>query len=320
MPRDDNFARARKVGALSGARAFRDSVGLRDKNDFYRFSLSRRSTFNLSLTRLKDNINVSLIQDGRAILRSAKPKRLPETVATTLAAGTYFVKVSTRRATSSYRLRLNATPVFPTVAARFLSTSAFQVGAVDPTSGGFFPLANTSTPYTDIASAQSGDLFGISQSSLYQVDPATGNTAFIGNFGTSVNMNALVFAPNNKLYAAGSDGFFLINPSTGAATRISTIPGFFSSGDLVFDAASGRFLATSREFSGSDSLYSIGLTGDAVRIGSVGFSSIWGMAYSNNVLYGYTAGRQQIVINPVTGVGTFDRLVTGTTAAIFGAT
>jgi hypothetical protein len=67
-------------------------------------------------------------------------------------------------------------------------------------------------------------------------------------------------------------------------------------------------------------LYSIGLSGDATLIGDVGFDSIWGLAIANNVLYGYTSNRLQIIIDPTTGKGTFDRLVTGTIGQIYGAT
>jgi hypothetical protein len=319
MAKDNNFAKARNVGALAGLKTFRDSVGRKDKDDYYTFTLNRRSNFSLNLSQLKDNVDVVLIRDGQTILKSARPKKKSEAIATTLSAGTYYVRVYPGRNDSKYRLRLGASPVFPTFASRLLSTTAPEIGSVDPTTGAFSPLADTSTAYTDIASSPSGDLFGVSSDSLYQVDPATGGSSRVGSLGTFVNMNSLAFTPSNNLYAAGGSGFYSINTATGAASLVANIPGFNSSGDLLYDDASGRFFATSNS-AAKDSLYSIGLNGDATLIGNVGFDNVWGLAIANGTLYGYTSNRLQIIINPTTGVGTFDRAVTGTVNQIYGAT
>jgi hypothetical protein len=320
MPRDDSFAKARNIGALTSPKAFRDSLRRKDKNDFYTFTLNRRSSFRLALSQLKSDLNVSLIREGQVLLKSAKSKTKPEAIATTLAAGTYYVRVYRGRGESRYRLNLAAAPVFPSLATRLLSTGTAQIGAVDPSTGIFSPLANTSTNYTDIAASTSGDLFGTSFSDLFQVDPATGNTSRVGSLNANVTMNSLAFSPENRLYGAGSDGFYAINTSTGAATLIAKIANFNSSGDLIYDPTSQRFLATSNASGTNDILYSIGLGGDAQRIGDTGFRNIWGLTFNNGILYGYTSDRKQITLNPTTGAGTFDKDVTGTTSQIFGAT
>jgi hypothetical protein len=322
MRRDNTLAQARLIGAIDGVKTFRDSVSRKDKNDFFTFTLNRRSNFSLNLGKLKDNVNVALIRDGQTILKSTRPKKKPEAIASTLAAGTYSIRVFTGRGTSKYQLKLGASPVFSAFATRLLSTTAPEVGAVDPVNGGFTPLADTSTAYTDIASSSSGDLFGVSLDSLYQVDPATGGSARIGSLNTPAPMNGLTFTPDNKLYATGGSGLFTVNTATGAASLVKNIPGFFSSGDLLYDNATGRFFATSSNGLAGDSLYSISLNGDATVIGNIGFSNVWGLAANNGILYGYTSDRQQIIINPTTGVGTFDRPVvgTGTLNQVFGAT
>jgi len=347
MAQDNDLAKARNVGALTGLNTFRDSVGQKDKNDFYTFTLNQRSSFSLSLSQLKGNVNVALIQNGQTILKSARPKNKPEAIATALEPGTYHVRVYAGRGDSKYRLKLGAStllptsdfplpptsppdiiptdptsipPVFPASVSRLLSTSASEIGSVDPATGAFSPLAKASISYADLASAPNGDLFGASVNSLYRIDRATGISSRIGSFGTSVNMDALAFASGN-LYAAGGSGFYAINSATGSASLVANIPGFDSSGDLLYDDASGRFFATSAApYPIKDSLYSIGLSGDATLIGDVGFDSIWGLAIANNVLYGYTSNRLQIIIDPTTGKGTFDRLVTGTIGQIYGAT
>ena len=344
MPQDNSLAKARNVGALNGLTVFRDSVGRKDKNDFYTFTLNRSSSFSLNLSQLKADVNVALIQGGQTILKSAKSGQKSEAIATTLSAGTYHIRVYPGRSDSKYRLKLSALPiasaddlplpspnppeggsgtppVVPAFTSRLLSTSASEIGSIDPTTGIFSPLANASTSYNDIASAPNGDLFGVSFNSLYKVDPTTGNSSRIGSLGISTKVESLAFTSSGNLYAAGNSEFYSINTATGAASLVSNIPGFKSSGDLLYDDASGRFLATSdAPYPIKDSLYSIGLSGDATVIGNVGFDSVWGLAIANGTLYGYTSNRLQIIINPTTGVGKLDRAVTGTTSQIYGAT
>jgi Bacterial pre-peptidase C-terminal domain len=347
MSQDNNFAKARNVGALNGLNVFRDSVGRKDKNDFYTFTLNRSSNFSLNLSQLKSDVNVALIQGGQTILKSARSGKKSEAIATTLSPGTYHVRVYPGRSDSKYRLKLSASPVVSIVSTgdsplpdpspsgggsdtppivstfttRLLSTSASEIGSIDPTTGVFSPLANTSTSYNDIASAPNGDLFGVSFNSLYKVDPVTGTSSRVGSLGTSTKMESLAFTSSGNLYAAGNSEFYSINTETGAASLVANIPGFDSSGDLLYDDASGRFLATSdAPYPTKDFLYSIGINGDATLVGNVGFYDVWGLAIANGTLYGYTSNRLQIIINPTTGVGTFDRAVTGTASQIYGAT
>lgn len=112
MAADDRLSSARNVGVLNGMRTFRNSVGLRDKNDYYAFSITRRSKLNLLLNGLQNNIDISLIQKGRAIASSSRKNRNPERIAKTLEAGTYYVRVYQKRGGSKYQLSLKATPLF----------------------------------------------------------------------------------------------------------------------------------------------------------------------------------------------------------------
>lgn len=43
MATDDRLRNARNIGIRDDARTVRDSVGLRDKNDYYKFTLNGRS-------------------------------------------------------------------------------------------------------------------------------------------------------------------------------------------------------------------------------------------------------------------------------------
>lgn len=110
---DDRLSGARPIGQLSGSRVFRGAVGIGDKADFYSFRLSGRSSFNLVLNNLKNNVDVALIQNGQILARSARGGKKPEAIDTTLDAGTYFVSVSRKSGNSRYRLALNASLVSP---------------------------------------------------------------------------------------------------------------------------------------------------------------------------------------------------------------
>jgi hypothetical protein len=323
---DDRIGSARSIGLLNGTKKFRDSVGVKDKFDYYSFSIAGRSSFNLKLDKLKNNVDVALIQNGREIGRSARSGRKSEAINTTLEAGTYFIKVSQRSGSSRYRLSLKTTPISnptPTPASgRFLSVLLFlepTVGRFDPSNGSFSPLPQSRSTFGDIA-AFGNNLFGTNLvGALYKIDQNTGAETLLGG-ATPFGLNALDFAPSGTLYAAGGSGFYTIDTTNGSSQKISGISGFFSDGDLAYDPITQRFLATSRRLSSPNSiLYSIGLSGDARIVGDIGFKNVWGMFVDNGTLYGYTSDRQQITINPTTGVGTFNKTVTGTMGEIGGA-
>jgi hypothetical protein len=335
---DDRIGGARSIGLLNGARSFRGSVGVRDKFDYYSFSVASRSSFNLGLDKLKNNVDVALIQNGQTLARSARGGKKPESINTTLEAGTYFIRVSQKNGDSRYRLKLNAEaiapppvptppPLPPQASRRFLglfssSPGTPTLGSVDLSNGNFSPLPSSTRNFSDIA-AFGNDLFGITLfDSFYKIDNNTGVATFVGSMN-SFGMNALEFAPSGTLYGANGSSLLTIDKATGKATKIADIPGFISAGDLAYDPASQRFLATSIDVSSGatgNTLYSIGLAGDARLVGNIGFNNVFGLFVDNGTLYGYTADRQQIVINPTTGAGTFNKTVTGTEGLIGGAT
>ena len=195
-----------------------------------------------------------------------------------------------------------------------VSTSTGQVGAIDPATGSFTHLT-TGPSFLDIALSNEGNLFGVS-SKLYKFDQSLGLFSEIGNVGAS--LNALGFSTNNILYGAEGSNFYTVDILTGSASLIANIPGFLSAGDIVFDPSNNRFLATSSD-TVSDSLFSIDITGKANKIGNIGFRSVLGLFFDNGTLFGYTGDQKQLIINPVTGLGTFDKDVTGASGNLYGA-
>jgi hypothetical protein len=206
-------------------------------------------------------------------------------------------------------------------AAIFVSTSSGQVGTVDPSTG-LFTSVSISTAFSELAFSNEGNLFGITPSQLYKIDLSSGTSSSIGNLGIST-MNALGFSSDNVLYGASwaTTGLYKIDTLTGATSLVANIPGFIGGGDMVFDPVNHRFLATATSAENT-SLFSIDLTGAATKIGDIGFHLVAGLAFDNGTLFGYTEPGEQIVIDPATGKGTFDKEVVndrGSQISIWGA-
>ncbi|HEY9624941.1 MAG TPA: pre-peptidase C-terminal domain-containing protein [Crinalium sp.] len=340
---DNRLSGARKLGFLNGRKAVQGFVGLSDKIDCYSFKLTGRSSFKLVLNKLQNNVDVFLLQGRKVISRSAKPGKKPEAINTTLEAGTYYIRVNQRQGNSKYKLTLSGTslstlptptptPTPPSSTSRKLVSllaggDAARLGSLDLGTGNLtrLPLGNLGgTVLWDIATF-GNDTFAVANpNNFYRIDPTTSTYTLVGSLGVSnisSTVNSLGFTSSGALYAAGtSGGFYSINTTTGKATLIAPIPGFAASGDLAYDATSGRFFATSTNSNGTDSLYSIGLTGDAQLIGNVGFKNVWGLLFDNGVLYGFTP-QEQIRINLTTGAGTLDKVITpdGPTSGVSGA-
>jgi hypothetical protein len=108
---------------------------------------------------------------------------------------------------------------------------------------------------TDVA-FKGSTLFGLTFSQFLRVNPTTGSSTVVGNFGSGItDINALVVSPSGTIFAAGvNDGKFIsINPTTGKGTLLGDYGTFvkngqnreiISSGDLAFH--NGVLFATVR--------------------------------------------------------------------------
>lgn len=187
----------------------------------------------------------------------------------------------------------------------YVSTNRNQIGAIDESTGSYTQLASTPT-FTDIALDPLDELWGITFSQLYSVNLDTQTYNYVGNLGAT--LNALGFTDDGALYGSGGSGFYSIDTSSGRASLISSISGFSSSGDIVFDAARNLFWATSS----GDSLWSITQDGVATKVGNIGYRTVYGLAFGDDgTLFGYTANGNQLALNIETGAGTFVRKISG---------
>ena len=100
---------ARNVGVLSGVRSYSDFVGNSDRDDYYRFDLAGRSTFELAVDGLRADADVQLLDSsGRTIDSSTRGGSQSESVRQTLDAGTYFVRVYRYSGDTNDRLTMRA--------------------------------------------------------------------------------------------------------------------------------------------------------------------------------------------------------------------
>jgi Domain of unknown function (DUF4114) len=160
------------------------------------------------------------------------------------------------------------------------------------------------------------------------------------------NINSLAVSDENKIYTIESTGspfrglsqdkllpigsssastgatqdkFYTINPANNVASLIGILPaGFLSSGDLVYDATTKSFFATSVDSQNSDALWKIPLANPAgaSKIGSIGFTNITGLSFDGDKLIGFNnnvigSGSNQLSINKKSGVGTIERSLYG---------
>ncbi len=105
----NSIQQATRIRLTAQPKGFRDTVGGSDRNDFYRFRVSQRRSFNLVLKGLKANANVQLLnRDGNLLQASANPGTQNETIFRALNAGVFYIRVRGQKAETRYNLRLSA--------------------------------------------------------------------------------------------------------------------------------------------------------------------------------------------------------------------
>jgi|GEM_PF-2115355 len=177
------------------------------------------------------------------------------------------------------------------------SSSLYQVDPVSLVSTLIGPTGFTGI--TDIA-WDGTSLFGIVNGLFLEINTSTGAATTIGSIGAGGT--ALEAGPAGVIYMMGGNNFYSINKVTGVATLIGAMgAGFFSSGDLAWDAATSTMYGSFT----SNNLGRINITtGAASNIGPFGFSSIWGLDFCDSTLYAVRSNGDLLDVNTGTGAGT----------------
>jgi len=164
---------------------------------------------------------------------------------------------------------------------------------------------------TDLAVTPNGNVYGISYDTLYSINKTTGRATLVAGLTGGAN-NGMTFISRGDLLAADTAGAVKqINPMTGAVTpRGSFGSNLSSSGDLVA-VANGTMYGVSSTTAGGGSASGNNVlirvdqnTGVATVVGPIGYGDVWGLAYVNAKVIGFTTAGQIIQIDPATGAGT----------------
>lgn len=115
MARDAGNTRktARRINLGPNPRVFRNSLSPTDRDDFFRFVVRTRSSFDGEVFNIprRSNFNFQLQNaNGRNIARSTRRNRQPENINVTLDPGTYFARVFWRQGQGTYQMRLSLNP------------------------------------------------------------------------------------------------------------------------------------------------------------------------------------------------------------------
>jgi trimeric autotransporter adhesin len=99
------------LGTGSRSRSFNGFVNSSDPQDYYRFTVDRSGTLNLSLDRLSADADVEILSsNGSVVARSAAFGTTPEQLLANLTAGDYYVRVYQASGNTNYTANLNFTP------------------------------------------------------------------------------------------------------------------------------------------------------------------------------------------------------------------
>jgi hypothetical protein len=164
-------------------------------------------------------------------------------------------------------------------------------------------IGNTGTFLNDIAFDPNGNLFGISGSQLFSLNPTTGAATAVGSPTGLGDTTPLVFSDAGTLYTA-TTSLCTVSPLTGLGVTVgSGGDPYRASGDLAF--LDGTLYLSSAFNLAGDSLVRLNpANGAGTLVGPVGFPIVYGLASNDDVsLYGFS-GNKVIRIDPATGAGT----------------
>lgn len=184
----------------------------------------------------------------------------------------------------------------------------FSVSPEDPnvlTLIGTFTDATTGGPMseiTDIAIDAGGIMYAVSFSSLYRVDATTAASTLVGSLGES-DINALTFLADGTLLAGGGSSLYRADPATGSLSRLDSIGDYAFAGDMVGLQDGLLYCAMIGGGIGTTLVVFDPATGTIVREGLTGTGSLYGVAYANGNLYGFSADGLVYTLDPMTGAG-----------------
>ena len=337
----NSFDTAQNLGILSKTKTISGSIDRTTKADYVRFRVTKRSSFQGVLDRLKSNANLTLFNSARQqISFSGKSGQKSESIASPLKKGSYFLKVDRRSGETQYRLKL----------------SGSLLKAPDPTTAKFTGLSDNNTlvffnsdnfsnvTRIGVKGLQSGEnllgidyrpntgqLFGVGSSSrLYSINAVTGAATQVGTGQFAVPLSGTSFGVDfnpvaDRLRVVSDAGQNLrLNPDTGAIVDGDAVTaGIQADGNLNGATTSLVATAYTNSFKGTTATAEFGINaatdqlfsqnpfnaGTQTLVGALGvdFGSNTGLdiTFSNGVNQAFAASNTSLYsINLTTGAAT----------------
>lgn len=118
MPVNNNLKAAKKLSFQEGSRSYIGNVGKSKSEQLYKLNINRSSSIGLSMTGLKADANLELLnRQGKILDRSTQKGRLNESITQTVGKGVYYVRVAQQRGNTRYKLSLSVDSLQSTSAA-----------------------------------------------------------------------------------------------------------------------------------------------------------------------------------------------------------
>lgn len=178
------------------------------------------------------------------------------------------------------------------------STQLYRLESNVFTSVGTFQFDKAFGQVTDIALDDTGLLFAVTFDDLFQCDKASAKCKWLA--ALPQQFNGLTFVAKDVVTPgkpaligianSGDWNLITVTGTTATITKLGAYGGFSSSGDAFSVEGIGTYATVKSGFGGTDKLVQVNPANGAVlkTVGDTGVSDLWGVAWSNQVLYGFS--------------------------------
>lgn len=194
-------------------------------------------------------------------------------------------------------------PPIPVATAPLYANTTGDLYEVDPETGAvshlgaFMDGSNAVDGMVDIAIDMEGGLYGGTYDALWRIDPETAELTKVCDI--DVAMYALAFTSDGDLVAGAFSDIQVIDIETCRVSTLVSNSEYETSGDLVGLPDGYLYWSVRGGRDEPDELVRINpRNGRAEWIGRIGFGKLYGMAYHDGQLYGFSSNGQTVGINP----------------------
>jgi hypothetical protein len=194
----------------------------------------------------------------------------------------------------------------PVADAPVYANTGTELYEIDPATGAYTLLGafhdenGSVSSVVDLAIDLDGHMVGANFDFLYLIDPT--NAAVTALCEVETVMYALTFTDDGTLVAGAGDEVIAYDIEGCRSSPIVSKTGYETSGDLV--GLPDGFLYWTVKGESQDGLVQVDpRTGDAVWLGDVGSSDLFGLGYDDGQLYGFGKAGEIVRISPTSGQG-----------------